>query len=235
MKSIVFSHKGKRAVNQDFILVQKINPETYLLLIADGMGGYEHGEIAAKMVAENILTYLSTVSVIDEVQIQKAINKANLAIKQFKKHNNTNTGATVAGVVLESNKAICFWVGDVKIFHFSNNKLINESKSHTLINEVINNGSIKDPKQINKYKHVVTRSVQGKLERSQIDYFKSSNVDKSDMFIICSDGVHDLYDGIQIQQILNTSDSIEESLNRIESRLLSESKDNFSLISIALN
>ena len=51
MKSIVFSHKGKREVNQDFVLVQNINPETYLHLIADGMGGYEHGEIAAKLVA----------------------------------------------------------------------------------------------------------------------------------------------------------------------------------------
>tara|TARA_B100000497_G_C7681857_1_gene412605 strand:+ start:490 stop:678 length:189 start_codon:yes stop_codon:yes gene_type:complete len=57
-------------------------------------------------------------------------------------------------------------------------------------------------------------------------------LDSSDLFLVSSDGVHDLYDGIHLQQILNTSDSNEEAFNRIEKRLLDEAKDNFSLISI---
>ena len=77
MKSIVFSHKGKREINQDYVLIQNMNPEAFLFLIADGMGGYEHGEVASKMVSENIFTFLSTIKQINEEQIQKAINKAN--------------------------------------------------------------------------------------------------------------------------------------------------------------
>ncbi|MBC9795413.1 PP2C family protein-serine/threonine phosphatase [Sinomicrobium weinanense] len=234
MKSIVFSHRGKREVNQDFVLVRNINPETYLHLIVDGMGGYEHGEIAAKIVAESILTYLSTVEIIDEAQIQKAINKANLSIRQLRKKNNTKVGATVGGVILQSNQATCFWVGDVKIFYYKNNKLVRESTSHTLIDEVISNGTIKDLKQINKYKHVVTRSVQGDVYLSQIDVFTQEKIDDSDLFLICSDGVHDLYNGIHLQQILNTSDSYEEAFNRIEKRLMNEAKDNFSLITLQI-
>ena len=234
MKSIVFSHKGKREVNQDFVLVQNINPETYLHLVADGMGGYEHGEIAAKLVAESVLTFLSTVESINEAQIQKAINKANLAIRQLREKNNSKIGATVGGVILQANQATCFWVGDVKIFHYKNNRLVKESTSHTLMNEVISNGSIKDPKQISKYKHVVTRSVQGDVEYSQIESFTQKNLDSSDLFLVCSDGVHDLYDGIHLQQILKTSDSNEEAFNRIEKRLLDEAKDNFSLIGLSI-
>jgi protein phosphatase len=234
MKSIVFSHKGKREVNQDFVLVQNINPKAYLHLIADGMGGFAHGEIAAKIVAENVLTFLSTIETFNEAQIQKAINKANLAIRQLREKNNNKIGATVGGLILQANQAICFWVGDVKIFHYKNNKLIKESTSHTLMNEVINNGSIKDPKQISKYKHVVTRSVQGDIEHSKIESFTQENLDSSDLFLVCSDGVHDLYDGIHLQQILNTSYSNEEAINKIEKRLLDEAKDNFSLIAIQL-
>ena len=232
MKSIVFTHKGKREVNQDFVLVQNINEETYLMLVSDGMGGYENGDIAARIVAENILTYLSTVSNVDALHIQKAVNKANLAIKQFKDKSNTKLGATIGGVILNSSKAICFWVGDVKIFHFNSNKLQFESQPHTLMNDVINNGSIADVNQMSKYKHVVTRSVQGEVEHSKIDMHTIDSVSEKDMFLVCSDGVHDLFEGIQIQQILNTSNSVDETMTKIEKRLKIEGKDNFSMIAI---
>jgi serine/threonine protein phosphatase PrpC len=234
MKSIIFSHIGKRKINEDFVLVQNINHDAYLHVIADGMGGYEHGDIAAKLVAENILAHMSTVEIINETHIQKAINKANLAIRQLKEKYNSKVGATVGGVILQANCATCFWVGDVKIFHYKKNKLNWESTPHTLINEVIRNGSIKDPTQINKYKHVVTRSVQGDIEHSKIESFTQKDLDSSDLFLVCSDGVHDLFDGIHLQQILNTSDSNEEAFSRIEKRLLDEAKDNFSFIGLSI-
>lgn len=230
MKSIVFTHKGKRDVNQDFVLVQNINPETYLMLISDGMGGYENGDIAAKLVAENILTYLSSVTQIDDLTIQKAVNKANLVIKQLKEKSNSKLGATIGGVVLTPYKAICFWVGDVKIFHFRNNNLQFESYPHTLMNDVISSGSINDANQISKYKHVVTRSVQGDVEYSKVDIHTIESVTGKDLFLICSDGVHNLFEGIQIQQLLNTSDTVDEAINRVEKRLKLEANDNFSLI-----
>ena len=123
MKSIVFTHKGQRKNNQDFVLIQNINHESFLFLIADGMGGYQQGEIASKLVSENIIAYLSTVKKIDSNYVQKAINKANLAIKQLKDNNNINLGATVGGVILTKSDALCFWVGNVKIFHFKANNL----------------------------------------------------------------------------------------------------------------
>ncbi|MDF1865317.1 MAG: protein phosphatase 2C domain-containing protein [Saprospiraceae bacterium] len=230
MKSLIFTHKGKRKINQDFVLIQNINPDTFLMLIADGMGGYEQGEKAAKAVAESILTFLSTTNEIGINQIQKAINKANLVIKQMTIDSQVKMGATIGGIILNKNSAICFWVGDVKIFHFNNNKLQYESHSHTLMNEIIENGSIKDPERISKFKHVVTRSVQGDIKHSQIDFHEIENLSNDDMFLICSDGVHDLYDGIHFQQLLNNSSTIEEAINCVENRLMLEAEDNFSLM-----
>lgn len=230
MNSIIFTHKGKRAINQDFIIVQNLNREAFLLLVADGMGGYEQGEIAARLVSENILTYLSSLSDINPNHVQKAINKANLAIRQFKEKAGIKLGTTVGGAIVTSKEALCFWVGDIKIFHFRNNLLQVESHSHTLMNEVIDKGSIVNPEQINKYKHVVTRSVQGEVDRSQIDFFKVALVEDQDVFLICSDGVSDLFSGVQIQQILDSTKSSVEAMNVIEKRLLEEAKDNFSLI-----
>ena len=76
MKAIAVSHKGKRDINQDLILEYTSIDGSYLFAVIDGMGGYESGEIAAKIVGENIETYLSTVGTIDAFHIQKAINKS---------------------------------------------------------------------------------------------------------------------------------------------------------------
>ncbi|MCT2561868.1 PP2C family protein-serine/threonine phosphatase [Chryseobacterium herbae] len=230
MKSIILTHKGKRKINQDYVLVQNLNPNTFLFIVADGMGGYEQGEIAARLVSENILTYLSSVPYIDPNHVQKAINKANLVIRQFKEKEGIKLGTTVGGAIVTSKEALCFWVGDVKIFHFKNNILQKESYSHTLMNEVIDKGSIVNPEQIIKYKHVVTRSVQGEVNRSQLDYFKVELVEDQDVFVICSDGVSDILNGIQIQQILDSTKSNIDAMDIIEKRLLEEAKDNFSLI-----
>ena len=231
MKSLVFSHKGNREINQDYILIQNITPNEHILLIADGMGGYEQGDVAAKMVAENIHTYLSNIGKTDIQHIQTAINKSNLAIKQLTENSQKKIGATVGGIILKEKEAICFWVGDVKIFHFQKNKLQFESNAHTLMNEVIESGAISDVNQIEKYRHVVTRSIQGDVEFSKIDNRTIDNLSENDLIIICSDGVHDKFNGIQIQQILNTSDGIEQAMWRIEKMLKKEAKDNFSMIS----
>lgn len=231
MKSIIFTHKGKREINQDYVLVRNLDHETFLFIVADGMGGYEQGEIAARLVSENILTYLSSVTDdINHNHVQKAINKANLAIRQFREKAGLKLGTTVGGAIVTSKEALCFWVGDVKIFHFKNNVLQKESHSHTLMNEVIDKGSIVNPDQINKYKHVVTRSVQGEVDRSVIDFFKVSLVEDQDVFLICSDGVTDILSGMQIQQIFHSTKSNVEAMNNIEKRLIEEANDNFSLI-----
>jgi len=230
MNSIVITDKGQRVVNQDYVLVENINTDTFLFVVCDGMGGYDHGEIAAKLVAENILAYLSTITEINPDQLQKAINKSNLAIKQLKHEKKTETGATVGGIVINQKQAIFFWVGDVKVLHFRDGKLLFESSSHTLINEVKKNGSINDTNRLKKYQHVVTRSVQGDIKNSQVETKIIDDLVENDIFIVCSDGLHDIIDGMGLQYYLNSSDDIAQASNKIEERLKKEAKDNFSMI-----
>ena len=59
MKSTIISHIGKRRINQDFTLVKSINADTFLYLIADGMGGYDSGDIAASIVIDSVSTFLT--------------------------------------------------------------------------------------------------------------------------------------------------------------------------------
>ena len=235
MKSISYSNKGKRATNQDLILEYETVDGSYLFAVIDGMGGYENGEIAAKMVSENIETYLSSVGSIDTFHIQKAINKSNLAIRQQQSALSTNMGATIGGVIIKDSSVIYFWVGDVKVIHFRNNKLLFESTSHNLVNDLVQNGTLQELSQLSKYKHVVTRSIQGDLKTSKVEIESNIFYGNTDLLIVCSDGVHDLFASLQIENLLNKAESPLMLKAELEARLLRDASDNFTFGIITSN
>ncbi|MBK8518425.1 MAG: serine/threonine-protein phosphatase [Saprospiraceae bacterium] len=228
MKIISFTEKGGRKTNQDYILIENINSNIKLILVADGMGGYESGDIAAKMVSENIFTYLSSQSIIDQEAIQKAVNKSNLAIRQYQSDHGIKMGATVGGIIISENVASCFWVGDVKIIQFRSGEIIFESRDHTLISDMVEYGSIATNERIEKYRHIVTRSVHGDVKHSQIAYETLGAVECGDVLMACTDGVTDVMDSYSIHEYLYSSDNIEDGVTMIKERVEIEGKDNYS-------
>src|SRR5690606_37335139 len=180
---------GKRETNQDFICIDRLESGASFFLIADGMGGYEKGDEAAKIVSENIITFLNYTESINEQNIQQAIQKANLAIKQFNIKNNIKSGATIGGIIVEEHIAHLFWVGDVMVYHLNQDKILIQHNSHTLINSLLKSECINDEKSLEKYKHIVARSISGKPSESSVGY-QSIQFSVHEKFIICSDGVH---------------------------------------------
>ncbi|GMQ28067.1 PP2C family serine/threonine-protein phosphatase [Algoriphagus confluentis] len=235
MNSIALSHAGKRETNQDLILEYTSFDGTYLFSVIDGMGGYEYGEIASKLVSENILAYLSTIKTIDAYHIQKAINKSNLAIRQRKNGLQMGMGATIGGIIIKETYIIYFWIGDVKILHFRNKKLLFESLPHSLVNKLIESGSITEGTQLSKFRHVVTRSIQGNLENSQAEIHSSSFKPDTDLIFICSDGVHDQLESLQVENLLNKVETPLAFKEALEEKLLIVASDNFTFGIITSN
>ena len=218
---------GKRESNQDFICIDRLDSGASFFLIADGMGGYEKGDEAARIVSENIFTFLNYVESVNEQNIQKAVQKANLAIKQFNIKNDIKSGATIGGVIVYKNTSHIFWVGDVMVYQINKDKVLFQTKSHTLVNSLLESNSIKEEKTLEKYKHIVTRSVSGKPCESNIGYH-STVFSQDNLFIICSDGVHNKISIEQFLLFLNQKNGIQE----LESKFLKNTQDNYSIITI---
>ncbi|GIZ09529.1 PP2C family serine/threonine-protein phosphatase [Flavobacterium sp. UMI-01] len=190
--------KGKIESNQDFICVNKLESGFSFFLIADGMGGYEKGDGAAKIAVENIFTFLNHITHINEQNIQQAVHKANLEIKQFNTKNNIKSGATIGGVIIEKDTIHIFWVGDVMVYQINKNEVLFQTKSHTLVNSQLESDNLKEDKSLDKYRHIVTKSISGKSSELNIGY-QSKTFSKAQSFIICSDGLHNV---ISIEQLL---------------------------------
>lgn len=218
---------GKRESNQDFICIDRLESGAHFFLIADGMGGYEKGDVAAKIISENIFTFLNHVENISEQNIQQAVQKANLAIKQFTNKNSIKSGATIGAIIVDKNISHIFWVGDVMVYQINKDKVLFQTKSHTLVNSLLESKSIKEEKSLERYKHIVTRSISGKPSESSIGY-KSVQFSEYDLFIICSDGVHNI---VSVEKLIFMMRK-NKSIAQLEQQLEKEAQDNYSIITI---
>jgi len=230
MNNSFITKKGKRKSNQDVILIKDLGLNQELYLLADGMGGYQNGKFAADFVVTQLYNSFKSIAHFNKENIQDSVNNTTIALKKEIELKSKKLGATLGGVIVDDNKIMCFWVGDVKIFHFKKDKIIYESKEHNLKNELIENNVFTESESANKFSHVVTRSIQSDLEKSKIGFKKFNNFEKGDLLIICSDGVTDVINNYELLNLFKPKCNVLEKINELDAKLSEIAKDNYSLI-----
>lgn len=186
-----FTSKGKRAENQDFIAYRQMDDESGIFVVADGMGGYEHGDIAAKVVTESIVESvgINWASADPSEILADAMSYANeaLLLKRIAM-GCRKMGAVVCALVLHAGKAYVSWLGDSRVYHYSNGIEDFCTQDHTLVQELLNINSLK-ASDIEKYSSIVTRSVMGSVEMDPLE-MEIMDYKPGDSFILCTDGLH---------------------------------------------
>lgn len=186
-----YSGVGCRKVNQDFLTYDSMDERHAVFIVADGMGGYSHGEIAARVAAEAardfVEEYYQTLE--PEQLLREAIASANesIGIKCFALHVK-QMGTVIVIAYICDNMAWLAWVGDSRIYVMRNGKPIYQTEDHSLINELRQISTLKAA-NLERYSAIVTRSLMGKNVNSNPD-IRSVEVQEGDVLWLCSDGVH---------------------------------------------
>jgi Serine/threonine protein phosphatase len=228
MKIFSYTSKGIRKANEDYIKSEILSDSISLHIVADGMGGYDYGEVASKTATEAIFQFLvgSTIQGDIPALIQQAVEFANSQILTLRNQYHTKLGTTIAGVLIKDNIGYAFWFGDVQIQHFRASKQLFISESHTLINEMKKNGPV-STKEIERYKHIVTKSLSGTPLDSHLPVIEIQ-LQQGDTVCISSDG---LYNSINPSTLLAYSDiELNAKLQIISER----NSDNISITSIII-
>jgi protein phosphatase len=211
-----FSVKGKREDNEDFVLSKKIDETKSVHLIADGMGGYEYGRLAAENAASYIVSFLQENIDDDKILelLEKAVKGANNLVGKLGDKYNARMGATIAGVFIFIDSAYFFWVGDVKIVCIRKGVMVFESEDHSLINEYTRRRILLEKFQADAIRHIVTRCIQGDSDTAKVD-IRLLKLVKGDKIVICSDGV---FENIEVQDLVNISDdfNVDKLKNKFE-------------------
>jgi serine/threonine protein phosphatase PrpC len=217
---ISFSNQGLRQSNEDRYYYSQINENYYLLLLADGMGGYSDGHLAAEMAIDEISNHIKKGL---EINLEQRIEFAFLNAHRIIKESLHNAGATVGGILFTDDSIYIFWAGDIKI------TLINginaySSKEHTLLNVLKDAQITIRPDEINRLTHTVVRSVGGD-SKSYLPEIVKMRKTGSLKGILYSDGMLLHYSSDDLLNLLK--DANYNDLNKIfDPSILNNSTDN---------
>lgn len=171
-----FTNSGKGKKNEDYCLYRRITENTWVIILADGMGGLSNGDLAAKIIANTILNTISTKINIEcpKQILQDAFSDADIAIRKKSYELKCKMGAATTVVLLKENKIYYCWQGNVRLYRNENSKQIQLTEDHTT----------------NLSEHrFLTRCINGKGFRDNLP-LNSFNLKNKETLILATDGYY---------------------------------------------
>ncbi len=175
-----------------------------LFLVADGMGGYEAGEVASAAAIGAFGALVGRPS-LDISELREAYKTAGENVMAVGSGGRRSAGTTLAGVAVSENLGAGYWlvvnVGDSRTYRYASGKLEQISVDHSLVQEMIDAGELSvEEAAAHQSRNVVTRALGAGIV-SDADFWMIPAA-AGDRMIICSDGLSgELTDG-EIADIL---------------------------------
>lgn len=191
-----------REKNEDNVL---ISSSLGLGIVADGMGGHSAGEVASNIavsvLAETVRkvnngqlkipdTFLPKLDYTERKMLMAA-NLANIAIYSTAQSSEIYRmmGTTLTGVIFDKDFATAVHVGDSRLYLFRNNKIVQITTDHSLVNEQVRRGLLtRAEADHSKIQNVLTRAM-GIKKNIEFDLLKFP-VKEGDVILLCSDGLY---------------------------------------------
>lgn len=236
-----------RHENEDFLA---INQELGFAVLADGMGGYQAGEVASRLAVETILHELqhrsSQVALADihassglchaSLLLQQAILHANQIIWQTacSQRHYRGMGTTVVAVWFYGDQMSVAHVGDSRLYRLRDKQLKSLTKDHSVLQQLIDVGLIEEQQAWHApNKNLITRAL-GVKEQVEVD-LQEHKVHENDVYLLCSDGLNDMLQDADIFNILNKKYSASDIAHQLVAMANQQGgKDNISVIVIKL-
>src|SRR5579862_2913549 len=224
-----------REHNEDTIA---FDPDIGLLVLADGIGGYNAGEVASGIAVKTIVSLvreqieredlnahdrganLSRPSII----LRDAIHRANKIIYQTARSQPQceGMGTTVVAALFFDNRVTIAHVGDSRMYRQRSDKFEQVTMDHSLLQELVDRGFYSaEEAQRAANKNYVTRALG--VEPSVEVEIQEIPVQKGEVYMLCSDGLSDMVEDDDIHLTISTFGA---NLDTVAKHLVQLSNDN---------
>ena len=241
MKFTIFQNslQGPRPYNQDR-LAYSYSKDALLLVVADGMGGHKHGEIAAQLAVTTMteafqrlaVPMLSSPAKFLIEHIQQVHDMIDQLTQEREMLESPRT--TIVAAVVQRGVLYCAHVGDSRLYHFRDGHLLYRTEDHSIVQSLYNKGMIeKGDMSTHPYRHKVYSCLGGDTP-PKIELSDRHELAEGDTILLCTDGVWGAVADDQMRRILNSpsiTDSVTELLNQAE-KVSREQGDNMSAIGL---
>jgi serine/threonine protein phosphatase PrpC len=224
--------------NEDSVAIDE---PTRLGILADGMGGYNAGEIASGMATTFIKSelgrWLSQAGRhANSREVRRAmeicVDNANRSIFNAANSNPqySGMGTTLVLGVFQDSRLMLGHIGDSRCYRLRGTEFSQITKDHSLLQEQMDAGLI-TPEQaaVSTNKNLVTRALG--VEDAVLLEVNEHKVESGDLYLMCSDGLSDMLDDAAISNILVGEGTLEQkSLQLVEAANANGGRDNISVL-----
>jgi protein phosphatase len=243
----------RRKNNEDSFLIiddTKIMHNTRIFgkmfLVADGMGGHAAGEVASKMACEGMSNYYLRKP--DDVNFSPSpemiLNRLETVIhntnREIYRHGQINRdyrgmGTTLSVLILFKTHALIGHVGDSRIYRQRDGSLEQITVDHTEVQALVDMGHLTDKQaSVHPYRNILLQAL-GVSETLEKVFTRIEEVKSGDIFLLSSDGLHDLVLDMEIQKTLCDHPVPESAGNHlVQLALENGGKDNITVVVVRI-
>jgi PPM family protein phosphatase len=232
-KAFANSHKGLvRKSNEDRYLMKTLSDGSVLISIADGLGGEVAGDYAAEIITGKIAGISSITKDREEEELSKIAIAADLAMAREKESTQEELegmGTTLVSILLRDH--IVYWthVGDSRMYHFADSTLKQITIDQTFARFLVEEGEITEEEAKTHYSRKVMDQCIGFGDC--VPETGNFPVQKDDIVILSTDGLHKKITHQEFSDILRKNNSLKDKANLLtDAAINSGGSDNITLI-----
>lgn len=195
-------------------------PDIGFFVLADGMGGHQAGEVAAREAVKTLsrsikkkvssaqrpsLSDFSSLLYRAIVNVNRHVHKMGCSKSEWR-----GMGTTLCCLLFHSQGVVFAHVGDSRIYRLRGKRFEQMTKDHSLLSELVEQGQIEeDEASAFLYKNIITKAIG--TEPNVDPEVETKKIRSGDLFLICSDGLSDLLTSEEISAVLDKAPSLKKA------------------------
>lgn len=236
MESDRIAYKGL----SDAGLVRKNNEDAFavdvregawplLFVVADGLGGHRHGEIASLTAVDFILSYLREQLPVDNhpeairKSLEDAIQKTNVKVylKSLETKENEGMGTTMTLTALYDQSCFVAHIGDSRLYRMRDGVLEKMTSDHTYVNEMVAMGKLTEEESVaHPKRHILTQALgYPEYVRPEILHL---DLKPEDRLLLATDGLHGFLPFKAIEKTLKNGRTPQDVVSSLIEQVLRE-------------
>jgi serine/threonine protein phosphatase PrpC len=233
------SRKGGREANEDRTSYAYTR-DALLMVVADGMGGHLHGEVASQIAAQLLTEAFQREAkpkLADPLGfLQKSITDAHFALGEYAKARNLVESPRTTCVACVVQDAQAFWahVGDSRLYHVRQGRIQAQTRDHSRVQMLVDQGRVREEAVAAHPDRNKIFNCIGAVALPQVELSRPTLLREDDTLILCTDGWWGPLTGKLITAVLLKSDlmkAIPELLDLAELRGGAD-RDNLSVVAM---
>jgi protein phosphatase len=232
-----------RSHNEDSLF---FDADLGLFIVADGLGGHAAGEIASKIVVDQMAKFIKQTAkpesnalsdsedefIWNEIRLKTAIQMSNKAIAEnIVLHPERKTmGSTVVACLIEGKRVTMAHVGDSRAYRLNDHCIQQITRDHSWVAEQVASGILtKEEAKRHPFRNIITQALGNTTDLDiEIHNFEITN---SDTILLCSDGLSGMVPDEQILEFFNQAPNLQNAARNLISKAIENGgEDNVTVV-----